>query len=349
MSLFVIELKAQDPHFTQFSDAPMFVNPANTGFYRGLYRVTGNFRNQWDYRFINNNDVGSRNTGYTTFAGGFDISLKPSKNSTDMLGIGIQLLTDRAGEVALTSTFGQINLAYWKKLDPNKNRWLSAGFSIGFEQRKIDYSHLELPDQYNSANPQSPLAVLSYPVNNGYIYTDIGMGAKYFATLTKKRMLNIGFAIAHINQPKNSFFFGLPSDQLYRKLTFHAGMRMPIAHKIDLAPTILIMRQATWMEFDEGAYVRFLLTEAKSKELMAYNIGIWFRQANGSGHFVQDAINLCNKLEFNQYTIGISYDLNVSKLTQTTKLKGGVELSISYQNALDASLGNKKKPICPVF
>ena len=133
---------------------------------------------------------------------------------------------------------------------------------------------MQLPDQYNPTDPFHPYDVTNLPVNNNYIYTDMGMGVKYFATSTKKRMVNIGFAIAHINQPKNSFFFGLPSDQLYRKFTIHAGMRMPIAYKIELAPTLLIMRQGAWMEFDEGAYIRFLLTEVKSKELMAYNIGV---------------------------------------------------------------------------
>jgi type IX secretion system PorP/SprF family membrane protein len=346
---FSFATKAQDPHFTQFSDAPMLVNPANTGFYKGMYRFTGNFRNQWDYRFVNNNSIAAPNTGYTTFAAGFDMSISPSKKSSDKIGIGIQLLSDRAGEVTLNTTMGQINMAYWKKLDAIKNRWLSAGFSVGFEQRKIDYTNLQLPDQYNPSNPFQPLSVVSLPVNNSYLYTDIGMGVKYFASDNRKRMLNIGIAIAHLNQPKNSFFFGIPSDQLYRKITFHAGTRFKIAYKVELTPTVLIMRQGSWMEFDEGTYVRFQLTEIKSKELMAYNIGVWFRQANGAGTFVQDAINLANKLEFNQYSIGISYDLNVSKLTSTTKLKGGVELSVSYQGAQDASLGNKKKPVCPVF
>ena len=345
----IVGVKAQDPHFTQFSDAPMLVNPANTGFFKGMYRFSGNFRNQWDYRFINDNNIAAQNTGYTTFAGGFDMSLKPSKNSQDMLGIGIQMLADRAGEVSLASTYGQLNMAYWKKLDPTKNRYLSAGFTIGFVQRKIDYTNLQLPDQYNQNDPFHPYDPVSLPVNTSYVYADFGMGIKYFGVLSKKKFVTFGAAIAHINQPKNSFFFGQPSDQLYRKLTLHGSMRFPIAYKIDLAPSMIILYQGSWFEMDEGTYVRFLLSDTKARELMAYNIGVWFRQANRSGGFSEDAVNISNKLEFNQYTIGISYDINVSKLSSTTRLKGGVELSISYQGALDASLGNKKRPVCPVF
>jgi type IX secretion system PorP/SprF family membrane protein len=349
-ALFSFQLKAQDPHFTQFSDAPMLVNPANTGFYKGMSRFTANFRNQWDYRFINNNNIGATNTGYTTFCGSFDMSIKPNKKVNDrMLGIGVQLLADRAGEVTLSRIFGQFNMAYWKKLSYEKNRWISAGFSLGFNQMRVDYTNLQLPDQYNPSDPFQPYAVTSLPVNNNFIYLDLGMGVKYFASLGKKSMVNIGFAVAHLNQPKNSFLFNLPSDLLYRKYTFHAGMRNTIARKLQLSPTVLVMRQGSWFEMDEGAYLRFLLTEQKSKELMAFNIGVWARQANGSQHFVADAINPAMKMEFDQYTMGISYDINISKLTTTTHLKGGVELSFSYQQASDATLGNKRKPVCPVF
>lgn len=342
-------VKAQDVHFTQYNESPILLNPANTGFFRGMYRFTGNFRNQWDYRFINNNNIAARNTGYSTFSGSFDMSLKGSRNSPDMIGIGIQLLNDRAGEVALATTYGQIAFSYWKSLSPYKNKFIAAGMTLGFVQRRIDYTNLQLPDQYNPNDPFTPLQAVSVPVNNNYVYADFNMGVKYFNAISKKKFVNFGVAIAHLNQPKNSFFFGQPSDQLYRKLTVHGGLKMPIAPKIDLIPSVMLLMQGSWKELNEGSYVRFMLTEQKSKELMAYSIGVWFRQSNRNGGIVQDAINLANKLEFNQYTIGLSYDLNVSKLSQTTKLKGGVELTLSYQGLLDASLGNSKRPVCPVF
>jgi type IX secretion system PorP/SprF family membrane protein len=347
--IFSIQLNAQDVHFTQYNESPILLNPANTGFFKGMYRFTGVFRNQWDYRFINNNNIAARNTGYTTFAGGYDMSFKGSKESKDMIGMGLYFLNDRAGEVALSTTYGQLAVSYWKSISNLKNRYVTGGLVLGFVQRRIDYTNLQLPDQYNPLDPFNPLPVVNAPVLNNYIYADFGLGVKYFCQINKRKFVNYGIAVSHVNQPKNSFFFGLPSDQLYRKLTAHFGMKYPLNKTIDILPSLMVLYQGKSMEINEGAYLRFQLTENKAKELMAFNLGLWFRQANRTGGILQDAVNIATKLEYNQYTLGLSYDLNVSKLTTTTKLKGGVELTLSYHGLLDASLGNKRHPVCPVF
>src|ERR1041385_2662566 len=38
---------AQDIHFSQFNENPMHINPAYTGMFDGLFRVTMNYRSQW--------------------------------------------------------------------------------------------------------------------------------------------------------------------------------------------------------------------------------------------------------------------------------------------------------------
>jgi hypothetical protein len=38
---------AQDPNFSQFFASPMTLNPALTGKFDGVFRVAGNYRNQW--------------------------------------------------------------------------------------------------------------------------------------------------------------------------------------------------------------------------------------------------------------------------------------------------------------
>jgi len=49
-----IGLKAQDPRFSQFYLAPQVLNPAMTGIFDGEYRVTINYRNQWNSILANN-------------------------------------------------------------------------------------------------------------------------------------------------------------------------------------------------------------------------------------------------------------------------------------------------------
>ena len=38
---------AQDPNFSQFFASPLTLNPALTGKFDGVYRIAGNYRNQW--------------------------------------------------------------------------------------------------------------------------------------------------------------------------------------------------------------------------------------------------------------------------------------------------------------
>lgn len=46
--LFANNAFAQDLHFSQFFNAPLLTNPANTGFIpEGDYRIGFNIRNQW--------------------------------------------------------------------------------------------------------------------------------------------------------------------------------------------------------------------------------------------------------------------------------------------------------------
>ena len=41
------ETIGQDPNFSQFFASPLTLNPALTGKFDGLYRIAGNYRNQW--------------------------------------------------------------------------------------------------------------------------------------------------------------------------------------------------------------------------------------------------------------------------------------------------------------
>ena len=41
------DVRAQDPHFSQFFSSPLTLNPALTGLFDGDFRVAGNYRTQW--------------------------------------------------------------------------------------------------------------------------------------------------------------------------------------------------------------------------------------------------------------------------------------------------------------
>ena len=56
---------AQDPNFSQFFASPLTLNPALTGKFDGVYRVAGNYRNQWP----------TINNAFRTYTASFDMGI----------------------------------------------------------------------------------------------------------------------------------------------------------------------------------------------------------------------------------------------------------------------------------
>src|ERR1700712_4128378 len=102
------EVGAQDLHFSQYFNAPLLVNPANTGFNPDFdYRLGGNYRNQWTT--VSNNP-------YKTMSVWADAQLFNNKFENSWVGIGGAFLQDVAGSGNLKSTKGFASIAYHQLL-----------------------------------------------------------------------------------------------------------------------------------------------------------------------------------------------------------------------------------------
>src|SRR5918993_275054 len=96
---------AQDPQFTQFYANPLYLNPAFAGSVR-CPRVGLNYRNQWP----------ALNKAYITNSASYDQHFDAING-----GIGILVLTDKAGEGTLSTT----NISGMYAYQLNLNRKLS--------------------------------------------------------------------------------------------------------------------------------------------------------------------------------------------------------------------------------
>src|SRR3984885_7423674 len=94
MLLIALRVTAQDPQFSQFYAAPLYLNPAFAGS-TGQARAGLNYRNQWP----------AIDANFTTFSAYADFYIE-DKNS----GVGIIVNRDREGLYGLTST--SIGLQY---------------------------------------------------------------------------------------------------------------------------------------------------------------------------------------------------------------------------------------------
>ena len=111
---------AQDIHFSQFFETPLLRNPALAGIFTGDYRIQTVFRDQWN-SFTNAYRTGSLNGEYKW----------PVGRSSDYFTTAFEVLYDKAGTAALTTTELLPALNYHKSLSNEKAMYLSVGFMGG--------------------------------------------------------------------------------------------------------------------------------------------------------------------------------------------------------------------------
>ena len=91
----VDKANAQGMHFSQYYNAPMLLNPANTGLMSDFdYRLGANYRNQW----------ASVPAPYKTFSAYGDFQAFRQQNQTNWLGGGLAFYNDKAGNGDLSLT-----------------------------------------------------------------------------------------------------------------------------------------------------------------------------------------------------------------------------------------------------
>jgi hypothetical protein len=68
------------------------------------------------------------------------------------------------------------------------------------------------------------------------------------------------------------------------------------------------------------------------------------------GAFVRwnDAIIPVVKMDYYNWSLGLSYDVNISKLRTASQSRGGFELTLSYANFLNIRNSSAQKVRCPV-
>src|ERR1700729_1977563 len=120
-------VRAQDIHFSQFYEAPLLRNPALAGVFTGDYRIQTIFRDQWN-NFNNAYRTGSLSGEYKWAVG----------KANDYLTTGMEILYDKAGTAALTTTEIMPALNYHKSLSNVKPMYLSVGFMGGVVQKTLD-------------------------------------------------------------------------------------------------------------------------------------------------------------------------------------------------------------------
>jgi type IX secretion system PorP/SprF family membrane protein len=322
---------AQDIHFSQFFETPLLRNPALAGIFTGDFRIQAVYRNQWNAVTV----------PYQTTSLNAEYKL-PVGHGDDFLTIGGEILYDKSGTVAMTATHVLPVLNYHKSLSAERNMYLSAGFSAGIVQRKIDQSKITTNSQFNGSSYDPTLSNGETFSNAGYLYFDGSAGISFNTQIGENADNNIFFGAAyeHFNKSAKVSFYNSSNLELVPKIIFSAGVKMSV-------------NDYTYLTFHADYSKQGVSTEMIGGMLYSLKLDDPTEPHNiiSGGAFIRwnDAIIPVVKFDMKPLTFAFSYDVNISALKTASQGRGGFELSLSYQKYFDRNNSSRDAVRCPRF
>ncbi len=316
----------QDLHFSQFYNSPLTTNPANTGFIPDAsYRLGVNYRTQYS---------NIMQIPYKTFSAFADAKFMEDKLENGWLGLGLVMLGDEAGTGTLKSTKVYGSVAYHQLL--GYNSLLSAGFNLGFAQKRIDPSRLKFPDQFDGKFFDINRTTNVQLTNTSTSYFDLQAGLNYAYFPTDDIYINAGYSVQHVNRPRETFFEDKTNASIVpvRHIAF-ANAIIKVSDRVIINPNIYYSNQVKASELAGGLRANYNLSEAGETQFIA---GLYYRHKES----IIPIAGLVNK----GFEFTFSYDVTTSSLNNFNNGRGAFEFSLIKKGTYS---NTDSKTICPKF
>jgi len=330
-------VRSQDLHFSQFNENPSLINPALTGV-TSVLRVSAIYRDQWRTATVPYKTYGIsvesrfKTTNWNNVDGK---SMTFTKSSFSKFAGGLSFYSDKAGDGNMSTN--QLNASLASFVSLNSNNKLSLGVQGSLVQRKVDFSKLIFSNQYNGSGYDAGMNSGEHIASQVFVYPDLAAGLNWSFTtkdnlvgINKQKKANVGVAVYHINKPGQSYL-GKNGDKLNMKYVFHGDFLFGVSGtNIGIAPTYLFQFQGPVKELTAGTVIKYYINEDSKYT------GIILRSSINIGAFYRykDAVIFSFSYEKRQqYSICVSYDLNISGLSKVTRLSGGPEITLKFNTA----------------
>ncbi|WKN32759.1 type IX secretion system membrane protein PorP/SprF [Porifericola rhodea] len=308
----ISHLYAQDPQFSQYYAAPLYLNPAFAGSTE-LSRVGLNFRSQWP----------SLQANFTTASVYFDHFFEDYNS-----GVGVILNGDREGLAGLQSISLGLQYAYQLRI----NEWLTfrPGAQVAFYNRDINFDKLVFGDQLDETGVISDVSAEQFNTGTSKFFVDLSLGGLIFS-----ENFYFGYAAHHVNTPNQSLVG--EESRLQMKSTFHGGYRilLPAGFRRygfndkglerSLTPTFQYKKQGNFDQLDLGMYLTY--------EPIVF--GMWYRglPVRQLDEFPNnESVIALVGLMVGDINIGYSFDYTISGLG--IQSGGAHEISLVYHFSL---------------
>ena len=338
ISSLCVEGMAQDPQFSQFYNAPLYLNPGFTGA-TSANRVILNHRLQWP----------NLPQAFATYSLSFDM-YRPELRS----GFGALIYTDKSGSASLNNT--NVDLMYAYKLQYDDKWVVTPALYFGYGITSIDLEKLLLGDQLEFDDGNAPTLDPAIARLGNTQYFDFGTGVLMYSSRHW-----IGLSVSHLTRPNVSL---LESEaRLPIKYNLHGGTRIPLVQTLRsnpagaaLIPFFQFKKQSSIEQLDVG--VNYVVPPV--------TMGITYRgiplkafksePPSGSGiptetfNPSKDALVFLLGLQITSLQFAYSFDFTLSELSSSAG--GAHEISLIYEfelvNPRRVKRRNKLIP-CPTF
>lgn len=325
-AMIVFLAQAQDPQFSQYYQAPIYLNPGYTGI-TPQQRIALNNRIQWP----------NLPQAFVTYTASYDIWVDELKS-----GFGIIATTDKMGSAGWRTTTAGLTYSYKVRL--NDKVVFSPGLYFGYGINGLDRTKLRLGDglEYERNGQYYSLDTDVQRLGNQQ-YFDFGSGFLFYS-----KMLWLGGSFSHMNSPNLSVLNG--TSRLPMKIAIHGGARFslnsdPKARASYLTPSFIYKKQGSISQLDMGV----------NYHVDPVSIGVWYRGKPFEKDYIQspsqDALIFTMGLYLKNLTVGYSYDFSVSKLS--TSSGGAHEISMVYEFVAKPlhrkAKGRNRLIPCPTF
>ena len=294
----ILNVSAQDPQFSQFYAAPLYLGPSMAGS-SDNGRLCLNFRDQWP----------KLSGKYITYAVSYDQYL-----SRYYSGAGLLFMRDDAGGGKITTT--QVGLNYSYRLRATKDFFLQPGMQFQYYQRKVNFSKLTFADQFYG--DQLLPGSVELPPDNQIGHIDFT-----FSLLAFTKNMWLGSTVDHIM--KTSKVLSQDIRYVPIKVSVYGGIKLTLnralLNKDEQSFTLAFnfKDQEKMQQLDIGAYYNRL----------PFMVGLWYRGIPViQSTETKDAITLSMGLLVKNLMFTYSYDLTVSSLITSTG--GAHELALVY-------------------
>jgi len=296
----------QDLHYSQYYNSPLNLNPALTGA-NADYRMVLNTRSQWK----------SVTVPYRTYSAAFDMKAIGIGTFHPNTGVGLMVNSDVDGDSHLRTTNINFTTGFQQTLDADSINIISIGVLLGYTQKSFDINGLSFNNQF-TGDFFDPTAPTGEPVTDDKMgYFDLGIGLHGQLFKNETRQFQLGVALHHINRAKNSFY-NSGNVKIMPRLTAYAHWQQQV-NNVTIIPHLLYMRQNTLQQIHFGGHIQW----HKFEKVSLLEAGVSYRWA--------DAIVLQTGLGLKNLYVGLSYDINISQLTNASKGRGGFEAALIYK------------------